>query len=482
MHLQRRFSPFERNFLTDFAELNLAEPILRALADEKYTTPTPIQEQAIPHAMQGRDILGLAQTGTGKTAAFALPILHRLAQSGERRTPKTCRALILSPTRELAGQIADSFRAYGRHLHLSIGVVFGGVSFRAQAEKLARGVDILVATPGRLIDHLDQRTLTLDKVEILVLDEADQMLDMGFVQAIRRISKVLPKERQSLFFSATMPRAIGQLAGELLSDPVEVSVTPAATTVKKIDQQVIFVETARKRQVLLDLLREQDPGRVLIFTRTKHGANRVAEHLEADGITSGAIHGNKSQGQRERALAGFRDGSVKVLVATDIAARGIDVEGVTHVINFELPNVAESYVHRIGRTARAGASGIAISLCDGEERPFLRSIEALIRERIASSDRRLPPGSPMPRPVPSERPAQPHAQVKRRPFRAPVVGDTGRSDAANGAAGKPRAHTSGQRPANARGPAPAGKVAPSSFAGAAKPARFNKRPKPASSL
>ncbi len=466
--------------MTHFAELNLAAPILKALAEENYTEPTPIQAQAIPHALQGRDILGLAQTGTGKTAAFALPILHKLAEAPHRIEPKTCRALILSPTRELASQIGESFRVYGKHLRLSVGIVFGGVANRPQKDRLMRGVDILVATPGRLMDHLEQGNLSLDKVEILVLDEADQMLDMGFVHAIRRIAKVLPKKRQSLFFSATMPRAIGQLAGELLHEPVEVAVTPVASTVKKIDQQVLFVETARKRHLLVELLREGKNGRTLIFTRTKHGANKVAEHLEASGITVGAIHGNKSQGQRERALAGFRDGSVKVLVATDIAARGIDVDDITHVINFDLPNVAESYVHRIGRTARAGASGIAISFCDGEERPFLRAIESLIREKIAATDRRLPPGSPMPRPAVSERPAQPHPQErnKRRPARGPgKSNEFGRADGA-GASAAPRPHAPGKRPQPAgRGAAP---HANGPAAAAPKPARFN-RQKPGSS-
>jgi ATP-dependent RNA helicase RhlE len=377
--------------------------------------------------------------------------------------PKACRALILSPTRELASQIAESFRVYGKHQHLSIATVFGGVSFRPQAERLARGVDILVATPGRLIDHLDQRTLNLGSVEILVLDEADQMLDMGFVLAIRRIARDLPKKRQSLFFSATMPRAIGQLAAELLHDPVEVAVTPASTTVKAIDQSVIFVETPRKRAVLVDLLRDQSFGRTLVFTRTKHGANHVADHLEANGIPAGAIHGNKSQGQRERALAGFRDGSVKVLVATDIAARGIDVDGVTHVINFDLPNVAESYVHRIGRTARAGASGIAISLCDGEERPFLRAIEALIRERIPTTDQRLPPGSPMPRPAANERPAERHPKDRnsRRPSsRGPGQSkDFVRADGTPAAARShaPSGHTPSALAAPGKRPRPAGR-------------------------
>jgi len=495
----RRFPLFERTFLTDFADLNLAAPILQALAEENYTTPTPIQAQAIPHAMEGHDILGLAQTGTGKTAAFSLPILHRLAVTKKPREAKSCRALILSPTRELASQICDSVRAYGKHLRLSTGVVLGGVSFRAQAERLARGVDIVVATPGRLIDHLDQKTINLDKVEVVVLDEADQMLDMGFVHAIRRIGKALPAERQSLFFSATMPKMIRQLAGELLRDPIEVAVAKANTTAAAIDQQVIFVETTRKRQVLLDVLREQNPDRVLIFTRTKHGANRVAEHLEANEIPAGAIHGNKSQGQRERALAGFRDGSVKVLVATDIAARGIDVDGVSHVINFDLPNVSESYVHRIGRTARNGASGTAISFCDGDERAYLRSIEGLIRQRIASSDRRLPPGSAEAKAAmaaarqeraeeAAERRAQPpqgHHHHRGGQQGRPARNGEGRTEAPVGASGKPvqqrqnRPHNAKAGPANGntgRGHAGNGHSGKGNLPGAAaKSSRFKRQ-------
>ena len=374
--------------MTQFADLGLAEPILKALAGENYIVPTAIQAQAIPHVLVGKDLLGIAQTGTGKTAAFALPILHRLAAAGRRPERQTCRALILSPTRELASQIAESFRLYGRFLGISSSVIFGGVALRPQAERLARGLDILVATPGRLIDHLDQRHLRLDKVEVLVLDEADQMLDMGFIHAIRKLVPHLPKARQNLFFSATMPREIGVLAGELLNDPVKVSVTPVASTAERVEQSVIFVETARKRDVLTELVRDETIGRTLVFTRTKHGADRVVRHLDEKGIGAAAIHGNKSQNQRERALAAFRSGANKILVATDIAARGIDVDGVTHVINFDLPNIPESYVHRIGRTARAGATGIAISLCDGEERLFLRHIETLIKMRLPATDRR----------------------------------------------------------------------------------------------
>jgi ATP-dependent RNA helicase RhlE len=368
-----------------FQELGLSAPLLKALAAENYVRPTPIQAQAIPHVLGEKDLLGIAQTGTGKTAAFALPILQRLAEGGRRPQPRSCRALILSPTRELASQIAESFRTYGRNLKLTTAVVFGGVSIRPQTEKLSRGVDILVATPGRLLDHLDSRSLRLDQVEIFVLDEADQMLDMGFIHAIRRIVPRLPRERQSLFFSATMPRDIATLAGELLRDPVKVSVTPVATTAEKVEQRVIFVETSRKRALLADILRDEEMTRTLVFTRTKHGADRVVRHLEAEGLGAAAIHGNKSQAQRERALDAFKSGRTGVLVATDIAARGIDVDGVTHVVNFDLPNVPESYVHRIGRTARAGAAGIAISFCDAEEKAYLRDIEKLIRMQLPKS-------------------------------------------------------------------------------------------------
>jgi ATP-dependent RNA helicase RhlE len=368
-----------------FNDLKLAAPLMKALAAENYTRPTPIQSQAIPHILAARDLQGIAQTGTGKTAAFALPMLQRLAAAPKRPQARSCRALILSPTRELASQIAESFRAYGRHLNLSTAVVFGGVSIRPQIERLSRGIDILVATPGRLLDHLDSGTLRLDHVEIFVLDEADQMLDMGFIHTIRRIVPKLPRQRQSLFFSATMPRDIAALAGELLRDPVKVAVTPVATTAEKVDQRVIFVETSRKRALLANILEDEEMTRTLVFTRTKHGADRVVRHLEAEGVRAAAIHGNKSQSQRERALDAFKSGRTKVLVATDIAARGIDIEAVTHVVNFDLPNVPESYVHRIGRTARAGAAGIAISFCDAEEKPYLRDIEKLIRRELPTS-------------------------------------------------------------------------------------------------
>jgi ATP-dependent RNA helicase RhlE len=373
--------------LTTFNDLGLCAPILKALDAEGYAAPTPIQTAAIPAVLAGRDLMGLAQTGTGKTAAFALPILHRLA---ERRRPASrgCRALILSPTRELASQIAVSFKVYGRHLGLTVAAVYGGVGHRPQIQALARGVDILVATPGRLLDHLAERNLVLDGCEILVLDEADQMLDLGFIVPIRKIVRQLPRVRQNLFFSATMPKEIGQLAAELLRNPVMVQATPVAKPVDRVAQKVIFIETQKKRSLLVELFGDAAMSRALIFTRTKRGADRVARHLEGAGIRVAAIHGNKSQGQRERALGDFKASRIRALVATDIAARGIDVDLVTHVVNFELPNVPENYVHRIGRTARAGAAGIAISLCDSEERTYLKDIERLTRQAIPSEDRR----------------------------------------------------------------------------------------------
>ncbi len=368
--------------MTQFTDFGLATPVLRALEEAGYTTPTPIQAQAIRPAMEGRDLCGIAQTGTGKTAAFALPILHRLSLEDRRPPRRGCRVLVLSPTRELANQIADSFTDYGKHLRYTNTVVFGGVTIGRQERALAPGVDILVATPGRLIDLVDRRSLTLEGVEILVLDEADQMLDLGFIHALKRIVRMLPQKRQSLFFSATMPKNIAGLAAQYLNDPVQVAVTPVATTAERVEQQVIFAHTGAKQALLGHILRDPAIDRVLVFTRTKHGADRVVRGLDKVGIAGAAIHGNKSQPQRERALQAFRDGECRVLVATDIAARGIDVEGVTHVVNFDVPNVPESYVHRIGRTARAGADGLAISFCNDEERAYLRDIERLTRQKV----------------------------------------------------------------------------------------------------
>ncbi|HEX4098720.1 MAG TPA: DEAD/DEAH box helicase [Caulobacteraceae bacterium] len=374
--------------MTQFTDLGLAKPLLKALAAEGYETPTPIQAQAIPSVMEGRDLLGIAQTGTGKTAAFALPILHRLAADRRPAPRRGCRVLVLSPTRELASQIAESFRTYGAGLGMTVAVIFGGAKYGPQIKALAAGVDVLVATPGRLIDHLGEKVAKLDQTEVFVLDEADQMLDLGFLVPIRRIVSHLPKDRQNLFFSATMPGEIGKLAGELLKDPVKVSVAPQATTVERVKQNVIFVESARKRALLADLFADPKLTRTIVFTRTKRGADRVAKHLEAVGVTAAAIHGDKSQGQRERALAAFKAGKCRALVATDIAARGIDVDAVSHVVNFELPNVPEAYVHRIGRTASAGATGEAVSLVADDERSLLRDIQKLTRQTIPSFDRR----------------------------------------------------------------------------------------------
>ncbi|MFY9344502.1 MAG: M1 family aminopeptidase, partial [Planctomycetota bacterium] len=366
----------------DFHSLGLTEPLLKALAAKSYTTPTPIQARAIPHLLSGRDLFGIAQTGTGKTAAFALPMLQLLTASNYRAQPRRPRSLVLAPTRELATQIADSFNAYGRFLHQRVAVVFGGVGQAPQVDALRRGLDVLVATPGRLLDLMQQRHCELGDVEILVLDEADRMLDMGFLPDVKRILATLPAERQSLLFSATMPADITALAARFLRDPLRIEVAPPAATADRIEQSVHFVSKAKKRDLLVALL--QDPAfvRTLVFTRTKHGADRVAKSLHQAGFDAHAIHGNKSQNARERALDAFRDGKAHVLVATDIAARGIDVPDITHVINFDLPNIPESYVHRIGRTARAGRAGIAISFCDEGEREYLRDIEKLIKKRI----------------------------------------------------------------------------------------------------
>ncbi len=369
--------------MTQFSDLNLSEPIARALAAEGYTTPTPIQAQAIPHVLAGRDLCGIAQTGTGKTAAFALPILDRLSAEGARPTPRHgCRVLVLAPTRELASQIAESFQTYGKFLKLSVTTVFGGVPINRQIRIMERGVDVLVATPGRLIDLIEQRALTLAHVEFLVLDEADQMLDLGFIHALKRIVPMLPRKRQSLFFSATMPKTISELADKFLTNPAQVAVAPVATTAERVEQRATFVNQAEKQALLTVTLRDMGKGRVLVFTRTKHGADRVVRHLAAAGIDSSAIHGNKSQPQRERALDAFKSGKTPVLIATDIAARGIDVEAVELVVNFEIPNVPEQYVHRIGRTARAGAAGLALSFVADDERPYLRDIEKLTRQKI----------------------------------------------------------------------------------------------------
>ena len=368
-----------------FSDLGLDPRLLSALDAEGYTAPTPIQVAAIPPALAGRDVLGIAQTGTGKTAAFALPVLQRMMATPRPARPPV-RALVLAPTRELAAQIGDSFAAYGKKTGLTHTVIFGGVGQNSQTNALSRGVDVLVATPGRLLDLMQQRLLDLRHVEYLVLDEADRMLDMGFLPDVRRVLAALPTRRQTMFFSATMPPEVSTLAAGILVSPERVEVTPVAKTADRVAQRVYFVERADKRSLLLHLLKDDNAQRTLVFTRTKHGANRVAEQLERAGVRAAAIHGNKSQGARERALAGFRDGTIPVLVATDIAARGIDVDDVSHVVNYELPNVPETYVHRIGRTARAGREGIALSLCEAEERPFLADIERLIRTHVPRVD------------------------------------------------------------------------------------------------
>ena len=365
-----------------FADLRLTAPIVNALAARNYQTPTPIQLQAIPHLLAGTDLLGVAQTGTGKTAAFALPILQRLSQTNERGGNGP-RALILTPTRELALQIAESFRAYGKNLPLRHTAIFGGVGQSPQVAALARGVDIVVATPGRLLDLAAQGHVRFGRLSVFVLDEADRMLDMGFLRDVKKIVALLPKERQTLLFSATMPDEIARLAGSLLHSPVRVEVTPVSSTVERIEQRVLHVDGTDKPFRLAELLQDPQIGRALVFARTKHGANRITLQLARRNILAEAIHGNKSQTARQRALESFRSGAVRVLIATDIAARGIDVDGITHVINYDLPEVPENYVHRIGRTGRAGAVGAAVSFCDPSERGLLRDIEKLIRRTLA---------------------------------------------------------------------------------------------------
>ncbi|MFM9057950.1 MAG: DEAD/DEAH box helicase [Planctomycetaceae bacterium] len=378
--------------MTDFADLGLSAPLLRGLAAEGYSSPTPIQARAIPHVLAGRDLFGCAQTGTGKTAAFALPLLERMLAAPRPRVPRGARALVLAPTRELAGQIHESFRAYGRHTELASAVVYGGVGLRPQAEALRRGIDVLVATPGRLLDLIGQRLADLRAVEFLVLDEADRMLDMGFIHDVRRIVSLVPRERQTLFFSATLPDEVRRLADSMLRNPLEVKTAPQATPAETVAQSVLHVPKAEKRRALVSLLRDDAMDRVIVFTRTKHGADKLQRDLAKAGIDAAAIHGNKSQNQRERALAAFKSPRPPVLIATDIAARGIDVDGVSHVVNYELPHEPETYVHRIGRTGRAGQTGAAVSFCDAEERPRLHAIERLLRKPIAARNA-PPPGT-----------------------------------------------------------------------------------------
>lgn len=373
--------------MTSFSELNLAEPLDRALHDLGHTTPTPIQTQAIPKALNGQDIMGIAQTGTGKTAAFALPTLHHIFTEKKDAPKRGARVLILAPTRELASQIAESVRDYGRHMmDLSVSCIFGGVPINRQIKRLVHGNDVIVATPGRLIDLLDRKAIRIDEVEVLILDEADQMMDMGFIHALKKIVPLVPKTRQTLFFSATLAPAIKKLSQQFLTDPVHISVTPANTTAEKVEQRVYRVNQADKQSLLSVALLDKDVGRSLVFTRTKHGADRIVKRLAQVGILAVAIHGNKSQGQRQRALEDYRSGKINTLIATDIAARGIDIPSITHVFNYEIPNVPEQYVHRIGRTARAQRSGIAVAFVDKSEQNYLRDIEKLLKQKLPEMD------------------------------------------------------------------------------------------------
>ncbi len=423
------------HLLTSFQDFGLADPISRALKEENYLTPTPIQAQTIPLALSGRDVVGIAQTGTGKTAAFALPILHRILENRIKPQPKACRVLVLSPTRELSGQILESFNAYGRHMRLTSALAIGGVPMGRQVRSIMQGVEVMVATPGRLLDLVQSNGLKLGQVEFLVLDEADRMLDMGFINDIRKIVSKLPVKRQTLFFSATMPKDIAELAEQMLRDPARVAVTPVASTVERITQRIIQVDHSAKPAFLAQLLKQEPVDRALIFTRTKHGADKVVKGLARAGITSDAIHGNKSQNHRERVLAAFRTGEIRTLVATDIAARGIDVDGISHVVNFDLPNIPETYVHRIGRTARAGAEGIAISLvAGGEELAYLRDIEKLIRIALPREDRRTP-GHRDAAPAPSQ-----HRGARSS---APRAHGTRANEAAPGSKGPRRRHRPG---------------------------------------
>jgi ATP-dependent RNA helicase RhlE len=414
-----------------FQDLNLIEPILRALKTEGYTTPTPIQEQAIPILLQHKDLLGCAQTGTGKTAAFAIPILQLLYQDRlQHKEQKTIKALILTPTRELAIQIDESFAAYGKHTGLKHLVIFGGVNQNPQTDALRRGVDILVATPGRLLDLMNQRYVNLEHIKMLVLDEADRMLDMGFVHDVKKIIAKVPAKRQTLFFSATMPKEIQQLADTILNKPEKVEVTPVSSTADTIQQALYYVEKNDKRALLAHILKDKEIKTALVFTRTKHGADKVVKDLIRVGITAEAIHGNKSQNARQRALTNFKNRTTRVLIATDIAARGIDIDELTHVINYELPNIPETYVHRIGRTGRAGASGIALSFCDEEEIEFLKDIHKLISKEIPVEEAHPYPMSPQ------------HAEGKKKGGGGQGGGGQkrgrafGRADRGRGASGK----------------------------------------------
>jgi ATP-dependent RNA helicase RhlE len=442
-----RWDAKELYYVTDtvksFEDLSLVKPLMDALRAQRFTAPTPIQARAIPPAMQGRDVLGIAQTGTGKTAAFLLPILQKLDAMEGKPAPRTARALILSPTRELAAQIHDGVKALGGRMRVSSACVFGGVGKGPQAKQVIRGVDILVATPGRLRDLMEDRAVGLQDVSFLVLDEADRMLDMGFAPEVRRLAKAMPSDRQTVLFSATMPADIAKLANELMRDPVRIEVAPQATTVERIDQKVLFVDRAKKAQLLRDLLTGDTIERAIVFTRTKRGADKVCKHLKAGGFGAVAIHGDKTQGARKQALADFTRGRAPILVATDLAARGIDVDGISHVINYDMPVDAEGYVHRIGRTARAGASGVALSFCAADEVDLLKAVQKVTRQTIpvdidhafhsedaAEAGAR---GVAVPRPKQGGRPA-PHAKPSRPRGAKPGNGPKRRGNAKRGPA------------------------------------------------
>ena len=405
---------------TTFAALQLTAPLLKALADEGYDVPTPIQTLAIPHVLAGRDLFGCAQTGTGKTAAFALPLIERLIANRTTLQPRRCRVLVLAPTRELAGQIHESFRAYGRHVRIKAAVIYGGVGQRPQAVAMQQGVDVLVATPGRLLDLIQQRLVDIRSVEALVLDEADRMLDMGFIHDMRKIVAMIPRERQTLLFSATLPQEIRELASSWLRDPLELKTTPQSTPAETVEQSLYFIEKRRKKNLLAHLLAGSEMSRVIVFTRTKHGADKLTRDLEKSGIRAAAIHGNKSQNHRERSLQSFKSQHPPVLIATDIAARGIDVDQVSHVVNYDLPHEPETYVHRIGRTGRAGFTGKAIAFCDRDERTQLRDIERMLRKSINVL--------PLPPNLADAAPAEGEVREEREQRHRPHVGQQNRRD------------------------------------------------------
>ncbi len=448
-----------------FAALGITGALLKGVAEAGFAEPKPIQAQAIPPQLAGRDILGIAQTGSGKTAAFSLPIIQQIVGLGTKRLPRTARALVLVPTRELAVQIEETIRLVAKNMHLSTALVLGGVSRNSQVRKLAPGVDVLIATPGRLMDLVREKDLSLGHTRWLVLDEADRMLDMGFINDVRRIAKATPADRRTALFSATMPKEIEELAGGVLNDPVRVEVAPQGTTAAEIDQSLVMARVKQKRKILSDMLADESMRSVLIFSRTKHGADRVARDLERDGFAAAVIHGNKSQNARQKALNGFRDGSTRILVATDIAARGIDVPGISHVVNFDLPDEAESYVHRIGRTGRNGATGTAITLCAPDEADKLRAVERIIRKKLTvTADHR---GEPDPQPSAADRAA--NAAERSRPEGARPAQPHGKGRPRQGFGGKPHGKPQGHPAA----PKPFG-GRPAGEGGEARPSRTRK--------